>query len=227
MDHSRLETGGAGPPLDERCAALIRELRKLCPGVLPEAPLPPGQPGQPVPVPPDQYGRLAAVAARQAAALATLGRLPVSDEDLPGVVVWQDGGWALAVGLAELELAATEGGITVAVPVWCDQLPDRQGKVTVAFAVGAPDRPAGLLAATTGQPQGPRVVVDAWGEQLTAFAWQAVLDTAAGIAGQAGTDADGAPLVATALVAAKDRVEVLPQARHAFDRVPTGRAVVR
>jgi len=226
MDGSRPEAGGAGQPFDERCAALVEWLRELCPGVLPEAALPPGEAGRPIPVPPEQYGWLAAVAARQAAALATLGRLPVSDEDLPGAVVWEDGGAALAVGLAEFELAVTEGGITVAVPVWCDQLPDRQGKVAVTFAVGAPGRPVGLLAATAGQPFGPAVVVDAWGEQLTALAWQAVLDTAAGIAGQAGTDPDGTPLVASALVAAKDRVEVLPQARHAFDRVPTGRAVL-
>jgi hypothetical protein len=226
MDYSRPGTGGASQPLDERCAALIAQLRELCPGVLPEAALPPGQPGQPIPVPPEQYGQLAAVAARQAAALATLGRLPLRDDDLPGAIVWEDGGAVLAVILAELELAVTEGGITVVLPVWCDQLPDRQDKVAVTFAVGAPDRPVGLLAATTGQPLGPAVVVDAWGEQLTALAWRAVLDTAAGIAGNAGTDSDGTPLVATALAAAKDRLEVLPQARHPFDRVPTGRAVL-
>jgi hypothetical protein len=68
-------------------------------------------------------------------------------------------------------------------------------------------------------------VLDTWAEQLTALAWQAVLDAAAGLAAQAGTDADGTPLVATALAAAPDRLEVLPQARHGFDRVLTGRAV--
>ena len=214
-------------PLDARCAALIRALRELCPGVLPEAPLPPGEPGRPVPVRPEQFGQLAAVAVRQAAALAMLGRLPVRDEDLPGAVIWEDGGAALAVGLAQLQVAVTEGNVTVTVPVYCDQLPRREGRVHVTFAVGAPGRPAGLLAATTTEPEGPRVVVEAWGEQLTALAWQVVLDTAAGIAGHAGTDPDGAPLVATALVAAKDRLEVLPQARHAFDRMPTGRAIVR
>ena len=220
------EAGGADQPLDQRCAALIAQLRELCPGVLPEPALPPGQAGQAIPVPPEQYGQLAGVAARQAAALATLGRLPASDAELPGAIVWEDGGAALAVVPAQLELSATEGGIAVVVPVWCDQLPDRQDKVIVTFAVGTPDRPVGLLAATTGQPIGPAVVVDAWGEQLTALAWRAVLDTAAGIAGAAGTDADGTPLVATALAAAKDRIEVLPQARHPFDRVPTGRAVL-
>ncbi|MGZ6671176.1 MAG: hypothetical protein ACXVFM_02370, partial [Solirubrobacteraceae bacterium] len=57
------------------------------------------------------------------------------------------------------------------------------------------------------------------------LAWQALLDSAAGVAAQAGVDTDGTPLVATALAAGKDRVEVIPQARHPFDRVLRPRAV--
>jgi hypothetical protein len=213
------------PPLDERCRALVEELRERCPGVLPEEPLPTGQPGNPLPVEPGQFGQLVGLAARQSAAVAALGRVPANDRELPAVVIWEEGTAALAVGLARLEVAVEEGALAVAVPVWCDQLPRLEGAVRVIFVVGTPERPAGLLAATTSQPQGPRVVLDAWAEQLTALAWQAVLDTAAGLAAQAGTDLDGTPLVATALAAARDRLEILPQARHAFDRVLTGRAV--
>jgi hypothetical protein len=214
-------------PLDERCKVLIAELRERCPGVLPEEPLPPGTPAEPLPVEPDQYARLVELAARQAAATAALGRVPADDRTLPAVVIWEEATAALAVGLAQLEVNVAEGAISVAIPVWCDQLPDRRDTVRVTFAVGTRDRPTGLLAATTSQPDGPRVVTDRWGEQLTALAWQAVLDTAAGIAASAGTDRDGTPLVATALAATREGLEVLPQARHGFDRILTGRAVTR
>ena len=227
-------TGGVDPapargegatPLDERCAALVRALRQNCPGVLPEAPLPPGKPGGAMPIDPKAYSETVRVAARQGAAMAASGHLPASDDELPEVTIWREGTAALAVGVRDVTVGLDEGSITVALPVWCDQLPDGQDAVRVTFVVGSPDRPAGLIAATTGDPDGPPVVLRTWGEQLTALAWQAVLDTAATIAAQAGTDADGTPLVATALAAAPDRLEVLPQARQPFDRMPSGRAV--
>lgn len=188
--------------------------------------MPPGQAAAPVPIQADEFSRLATLAARQAAASAALGRLPSSDRELPGAVVWEDAGSAVAVGLADLTVAVAEGTVAVTVPVWCDQLPDQEGQVVVVFEVGAPGRPVGLLAATAAQPQGDPLVVRLWGEQLIALAWQALLDTAAGVARSSGVDADGTPLAATALSASKDGVEVLPQARHPFDRVSTGRAVV-
>jgi hypothetical protein len=143
------------------------------------------------------------------------------------MVVWEQGAAALAVGLSRLGLAVDEGTVTVTAPVWCDQLERREGIVRVTFAVGSPSRPAGILAATTERPEGPAAVVAVWAEQLTAFAWQAVLDAAAGLAAEAGTDEDGVPLVATALAASADRLEIVPQARHGFDRILAGRAVVR
>ena len=211
--------------LDERCAALVKQLRARCPGVLPEDPLPPGTPAKPLPVEPKEYAALFTLAARQNAALAALGRLPASDDELPGIVVWEEGTAALAVGVAEADFAVEEGAVTVSLPVFCDQLPDVRDVVRVTFVVGTPERPAGLLAATPPRPEGPAVVVAAWGEALTALAWQALLDVAAGLAARTGTDTDGTPLVATALAAAKDHLEVLPQARHGFDRRPRTRAV--
>ena len=213
------------PPLDDRCAALIKELRARCPGVLPEDPLPPGRSGKPIPVAPKEWGVLLQTACRQSAALAALGRMPSSDDELPGVVIWQEGASALAIALTEIRTTVEEGAVTVAVPVYCDQLGERQGLVRVTFVVGSPMRPAGVLAATPRTPEGPPAVVEVWAEQLTALAWQAVLDTAAGIAAHAGTDVDGTPLVVSVLAAAKDRLEILPQARHPFDRVPGPRAV--
>jgi hypothetical protein len=211
-------------PLDKRCAALVKELRALCPGVLPDDPLPAGQPGKPIPVDPQRWGAVVQLASRQAAAMAATGRTPSSDKDLPSVVIWELGASALAVNVGEIATAVEEGVVTVAIPVVCDQVP-RRGRVRVTFAVGSPDRPAGLLAATTQAPEGPPIVIDLWGEALVALAWQALLDSAAGVAAQAGVDTDGTPLVATALAAGKDRVEVIPQARHPFDRVPRPRAV--
>jgi hypothetical protein len=211
-------------PLDERCAALIKELRALCPGVLPDDPLPAGEPGKPIPVDPQRWGAVVQVASRQAAAMAATGRTPSSDKDLPSVVIWELGASALVVNVGELATAVEEGVVAVATPVLCDQVP-RRGVVTITFAVGSPERPTGLLAATTQAPEGPQIVIDLWGEALVALAWQALLDSAAGIAAQAGVDTDGTPLVATALAAAKDRVEVIPQARHPFDRLPRPRAV--
>jgi hypothetical protein len=225
VDPARPRADPAVTPLDERCAALVKALRERCPGVLPEEPLAPGAPGQPVPVDSQAYAELARLAARQAAAVAALGRAPSSDEELPDVALWEEGTAALAVSVAGVSVGLDEGSITVALPVWCDQLPRDRAVVQVTFAVGSPDRPAGLIAATSAEPDGPRPVLDDWGEQLTAFAWQVVLDSAERIAAQAGTDADGTPLVATAMAAARDRLEVLPQARHPFDRILTGRAV--
>jgi hypothetical protein len=91
---------------------------------------------------------------------------------------------------------------------------------------GGHARPSGgILAATTRRPEGPQAVLDVWAEQLIALAWQAVLDTAAGLAARP---------VPTATAnrwwpprsPPPNRPEVLPQARHDFDRVLTGRAVI-
>lgn len=125
--------------------------------------MPPGQAAAPVPIQADEFSRLATLAARQAAASAALGRLPSSDRELPGAVVWEDAGSAVAVGLADLTVAVAEGTVAVTVPVWCDQLPDQEGQVVVVFEVGAPGRPVGLLAATAAQPQGDPLVVRLWG----------------------------------------------------------------
>ncbi|MGZ4312729.1 MAG: hypothetical protein ACXVR1_11565, partial [Solirubrobacteraceae bacterium] len=107
--------------------------------------------------------------------MAATGRTPSSDKDLPSVLIWELGASALAVNVGEIATAVEEGIVTVTIPVVCDQVP-RRGRVRVTFAVGSPDRPAGLLAATTQAPEGPQIVIDLWGEALVALAWQALLD---------------------------------------------------
>jgi hypothetical protein len=223
--------------LDRLCEAVLRRVRAdqsqaagqpqatgQPPGVTGE-PLPPGVPGRPVPVKPAEAGAVITAALRQAAAIDATGRLPQTDDALPRVLLWTDGDSALLVELTTASTQVGDGQVTVSLPVSCDQLHDQSGVVRVAFAVGTRDRPAGLLAATGARPDGPPVVVDVWGDALTALAWRAVLDAAAGVARATGGDHDGSPLIVAGLTASTAGIEVLPQARHPFDRVLAGRAV--
>ena len=210
-------------PLERECAALVERLRTLCPEVLPATPLTPGAPGRPVPVDGPAVAGIVVTALRQAAGADMTGRQPPTDEALPRVVVWVDGVSSLAVELAAVHTETADGLITFTVPVRCD--PRQRGAVRVAFTVGTPARPTGLLVATPRRPGGPDVIVDRWGEALVAVCWRALLDASAGVAAAAGTDPDGTPLIVAALTATDAGLQILPQARHPFDRVGTGRAV--
>lgn len=128
-------------------------------------------------------------------------------------VVWVEGGRALAIGVAGIEVITDDGLLTVLLPVRCDQLED---VVTVTFAVGSESRPAGLYAATERRPRGPRLVVDAWGDALVAFAWQCLLGLLSGMAGAVGKDARGNLLVPAELAAGPDGLWITPMARHRF-----------
>jgi hypothetical protein len=215
-----------GTPLGELCAALCRLLCDLYPRLCGNRQLPAGQPGEPVPVEHQNVNRLVATALRQAVGTDLTGHAPADEASLPRVVVWTDGVAELAVELAAVTTETADGQVTVVIPVRCDQLPDQRGTVRARFAVGTQGRPAGLLAATPREPDGPALVVRLWGDALVALAWRALLDAAAGIAGAAGSDPDGTPLVVTAITASQAGLQVLPQARHPFDRVSPPRAVV-
>jgi hypothetical protein len=209
----------AGSAVDDNCRALLEVLRKRCPGLLPADDVEPGGVVQPVPVPGKTFSALLVTSLRQAVATAATGRLPRSDSELPATVLWQEGADALLVDVARCRIALGDGEVIVTIPVRCDQILDRVGQVVVRLVVGTAARPTGLFAATSTHPQGPPVVVQRWGEALTALAWQALLDVARGVANHAGRDADTAGLVPVALVASKAGFVVLPQARHAIDRV--------
>ncbi|RZS86839.1 hypothetical protein EV189_2255 [Motilibacter rhizosphaerae] len=224
-------TEAAGPapyavsPVDERCAAMLKALRARCPHLVLDGPVAPGGTPGPIPVPPDGVQSVLVTALRQNAAGGTV----TTGDALPQLLLWTSGPDRLLLDLTGVRVEVGEGQLLVHLLVICDQLTDPAGGqgggeqvVTVRFVLGSPKRPAGLLAATPRLPEGPPVVVERWGEALTAYAWQAVLDASAGLAAATGRDTDGAPLVPTALTASADGLEVLPQARHPMDRRRAG-----
>jgi hypothetical protein len=205
--------------LEAACKKHLEFLRKNCPDLLPPGPLDPGTPAEPLPVTAKRGTGLLRAAVKDAVA-ASLGRRP-TDPPLDAVV-WRDGADSLLVLLDSVRLTTGEGVVTVIVDVACDQLRvgrrTPQARVEIDLVVGTEARPAGLLAAAPA-PRGPAVVVDRWGDALVALAWQALLDTAAGLSAVAGTDVDGTPLVPTRWSASKGGLRIGPQARHPFDRL--------
>lgn len=191
------------PPAFERYVAAQR---RIAPVVRPVRPLPPGTVVDPVVVPVADIGALAVVAARHSSGLPRAGRT--------NEAVWSKGDSELAVGIGAVDVQTADGAIAVTIPVRCDQ--SGQTQVHVSFAVGDANNPAGLYAATQRRPQGPGVVVDSWGEELVAYAWQVVLQLASGLAGAAGRDAQGNRLVVAQLQASPDGLNVLPMARQRF-----------
>ena len=128
-------------------------------------------------------------------------------------IAWVDGANQLAVVVAELGLELTDGQAVVVVPVRCDQV---AGIVRITFALGSPDRPRGLYAATESRPRGPQLVVDTWGDALVAFAWQCLLGLFTGMSAAAGKDTSGSYLVPVEIAANADGLAVVPMARHRF-----------
>jgi hypothetical protein len=206
--------------LDAECRDHLAFVRKNCPGLLPEGPVEPGTPVDPIPVGIQAATGLVAAAARAAAATAAGHRR--TDPPL-AAVVWADGADSLLVLLDTVGVSTADGIVTVAVDVACDQTRavtgEDRSRVEVDLVVGTPQRPTGLLAAAT-PPRGPSVVVDRWHDALVALAWQALLDTAATLSATAGADTDGTPLVPTRWTASPDGIAVGPQSRHPFDRRP-------
>ena len=129
-------------------------------------------------------------------------------------VVWVQGASELAVGFGAIDVKLSVGLLRVLIPVRCDQTGN--ARVEVVFAVGAPEAPAGLYAATPQQPVGPEVVVQVWGDALVAFAWQCLLGFVTGIAGATGKDERGNVLVPIDLSATPRALMITPMARHRF-----------
>lgn len=161
---------------------------------------------EPVRITPKQGAELMRVAARRAAGFFR----PTKRTE----VVWVEGESELAVGIAGVDVKIEDGLIRVRIPVRCDQT----GPTTVEalFATGSPTAPAGLYAATPRRPNGPPVVIDAWGDALVAFAWQCVLGLVTGIAAAIGKDTRGNLLVPVELSVSARGIEILPMARHRF-----------
>lgn len=128
-------------------------------------------------------------------------------------IAWVDGANQLAIQVAELDLVVEEGQVVVLLPVRCDQA---EGTVRVTFALGSPERPRGLYAATERRPRGPEVVVETWGDHLVAFAWQCLLGLYTGMAGASGKDSRGNYLVPVEVTADREGLAVVPMGRHRF-----------
>ena len=167
-------------------------------------PLAPGAVGPELRLSLDELARLVPAAAQEVAGTS-------------GEVVWTLQGNELLVRPGRVSASTRPGLILVTIPVHCDQV--KAADVLVAFAVGDASRPAGLVAVTEDRPRGPTEVVDLWGEALTAFAWALLLRLSSSLAGTAGEDLDGAPLVPAAIAADQGALRVLTQARHDFDRI--------
>ncbi len=131
-------------------------------------------------------------------------------------VVWVQGDRELAINLVGINAKLSDGLIRVLIPVRSDET----GKATieVAFAVGTPNKPSGLFASAHRRPNGPPLIVEAWGENLVAFAWQCLLGMISGIAGATGKDARGNVLVPVELTASQDGIQIVPMARYRFSR---------
>jgi hypothetical protein len=195
-----------GPGDDERrrrCRQLLDELERLCPELVPAPPRRPGELADPVTLRGDALGGLV----RRALA-------PEGDEP---VVVWRDADAEVALHVRRTRVEVRDGLVAVALLVECQET-GGPVEVVVPFAVGSEERPAGMIAATERRPRGPAVLVDRWGEALVAAAWEALLDIASVAAARAGEDTDGEPLRAGALLARRDALAIIPQARHEFER---------
>jgi hypothetical protein len=165
-----------------------------------------GDTAKPILVEAGQIDELLRVAARRASGLFRPGKRTE--------VVWVEGDRELAVNLDAVRVKLADGFIRMGLAVRCDQIGSTT--VEIVFAVGSPNQPAGLYASTYRKPEGPALVVDAWGEALVAFAWQCLLGLVAGVAGAFGKDARGNVLVPVELIASRRGLEIVPMARHRF-----------
>ncbi len=195
------------PPDDEEharlCKRLLEQLRRHCPELVPE--------------PPPRPGGLAAPVKLGRETLGGLLRAALAPEAGQPTVVWRDADSEVALHTAETRVAVRDGIVAVSLLLECQET-DGTAEVVVPFAVGAEQRPAGMIAATERRPRGPAILVDRWGEAIVAAAWQALLDIATAAASGAGDDIDGQPLRAGALLAGDETLVVVPQARHEFER---------
>lgn len=188
--------------IDPTCRQLAEELRERCPGAVPVR-LPPGATAPPTTV------RAHHAAALYATAFAAAAQVP-STAPASTAVVWADGEHELLVYPDRVRVLFRDGFVLAGITVYTEQTGTVE--VSVPFAVGSASAPAGLMIATEPVPRGPAIVVERWGDQLIAAAWQALVHLAGGIAAAAGTDTTGASLIPTALTAGAAGLTVLAQA---------------
>jgi hypothetical protein len=188
-----------------KCRELLAELQRTCPDVLPQPPLPVVKPGD-----------VAATATVEPRSLQRLVRTAITPES-GDPFVWTQADDEVVVHAGKTRVATSDGVVAVALTLECVET-DGPVEVVVPFACGFKDHLAGMIAATETRPRGPAILVDRWGEAIIATAWQALLDVADSAASGTGTDVDGRPLRAGAIVAGSSGLRITPQAPHDFER---------
>jgi hypothetical protein len=177
---------------------------------------PPREP--PRPPPPQRFppGTLAPARKLADAELERRIRAALVPEGAPKRVVWHEADSQVVFHPGRARVRAVDGLVLVGLTLECDQT--GVAEVVVPFAVGTEEQPTGLVAASETKPRGPEILIDRWGEAIVAAAWTALLEAAAAVAAEAGSDLDGEPLRPGGLIAFVGGVAVVPQARHEFER---------
>ena len=128
-------------------------------------------------------------------------------------VVWVAGDDELLVQLDATRLTCAPGFITISLFVQCDEVRGAQ-RIDIAFAVGSPQRPTGLVMSTFDRPQGPSAILDTWSASITAFAWETLVTTAQQLAAGVGNDANKRPLVPGTIAADTNLLLIGAMARN-------------
>lgn len=128
-------------------------------------------------------------------------------------VVWTSGRSELLVHTDTIALTCTVGLVRVAVAVECDQT-DGRATISVPFAVGTQQSPTGLVMQTYDRLDGPASVTGVWADALTAFCWEALLETATRLCAEVGEDSRGRALVPGSIGAGSRVLLLRPMARH-------------
>jgi hypothetical protein len=201
-----LSKGAAQEQRKARCRQLLDELRRTCPDVLPPPPRPVLKPGE-----------VTTAATVDPKALQRLVATAITPRDGAAAFVWTDADDEVIVHSGKTRVATSDGVVAVALTLECVET-DGPAEVVVPFGCGSNHNLAGMITATETRPRGPAILVDRWGEAIIATAWQALLEVADSVASGAGTDVDGRPLRAGAIVAGVDGLTITPQAPHDFER---------
>lgn len=189
--------------LEQQCRRLLALLQKHCPDLIPPGPVPSGEVTPPVDVATEQ--------------LTQLLRSVTGADDVAGrnQVVWEQAGSELLVHHRQTRVAVLEGLVLVGITV--ETRETGRVEVTVPFAVGRPDRLAGMVVTTEPAPRGPTVIIDRWGEAIIAHCWRLLMDVVSTLCARVGVDTGGRPLLPGAIVASRGGLRVIPQASHAFE----------
>jgi hypothetical protein len=113
-------------------------------------------------------------------------------------IIWEDAGSQIQIDVAKTRIDFTDGFALIGFSVHTDQVPSSE--VIVPFALGTPDRPTGLIAATETTPRGPSIIVARWGDAFIAAAWKILLTAVQKLANGA---------VPASLNVAKDSLELM------------------